>query len=511
MSLPYRSTPLKDIAELQGYYGQETPTDQIPYVQRLNEAIDCLSGVIKSSDYNSTGMVFTIEGTWGSGKTSMVTFLCHELAKHETAIVKYDSLYYGNVSEATDIFIKAIFEEIKERFGIKLSNAGGIAKNITPRFELSNGLPKLALDYKLERSPTEIIKKRLENQLLKLPGKMIVVIDDLDRVSSKDVVHFLRLVRVLRELPNFIVILPLDRYALEELLKTEGIGSPRRYLEKIIDKSIDINPEQGSSKDLFARLMAKKHSELQIGQDLSNTMWDLYLWEISLGVIKTFETQNGQRINLNVGSTDPQWQLLEPVQSKTGDNLVREFYKLTNTAYGSDINYVYRVNNSIDPSEGIFQHYTQVYANMTFTDLLYGRYFPNLSPGLSIDNTGQDTFTTMRWWNDRESIMNIQSSGDKTQKTDYRVDIPADETQRNNYFTDINGKAHYVWDVVRSLASAYLPERAIQYMAPRTLNRVVDNVDIDLEQFQSVNRAEDYAELHRSIRRAVQKVIFFSD
>jgi KAP-like P-loop domain-containing protein len=506
MSLPFRSTPLPSLGALHEYYETETP-----FEQKLNNTKNSLQEIIDSDTYSKHGLVISIEGTWGSGKTSFIQLLCDEISDKNVALVKYDSLYYGNVSEATGIFIKAIFDEVKERFGVKLSDGSSIAKNITPKFELTSGLPKFSLDYNTSRAPTEVIKERLEKSLQRLPGKMIIVVDDIDRVSAQDVVHFLRLVRVLRELPNFIILLPIDRTMLENLLKSQGIDSPRRYLEKIVDMTVNIDPEQGSSKDLFQKLLRKKYPDNDLSEEFVNLAWHLYLWEISLATIKEYEVNGPQRFILNVGNNDPMWQMLDSsVLSQNGENLVRKFFELTSAAYGADANYVLRIKNSVNPQEDVFQHYQQVLANMTFTDFMYGRFFPNLSSDLTLDIANDGSMMSMRWWNDKENIMNLQNGTDKSQKTDYRINIPADENQKNQYNQDMNSKAHYIWDTVSGLAGAYLPEKAVQYLAPRTLNRVIDTLELNLGLFSDAQRTEDYAELQRSIRSAVQRTIVFN-
>jgi len=133
-----------------------------------------------------------------------------------------------------------------------------------------------------------------------------------------------------------------------------------------------------------------------------------------------------------------------------------------------------------------------------------------LSKPLHIELSRDDTMLSMLWWDDQESIVPMQQPNDMTQKVDYRIPVPADDAGRNTHYQDVNSKSHYLWDTIRALAGAYLPEKAIQFLAPRTLNRVLDRVDINFESFANAARSEDYAELQRQMRRAVQQVIVFS-
>src|SRR5687767_1376981 len=115
---------------------------------------------------------------------------------------------------------------------------------------------------------------------------------------------------------------------------------------------------------------------------------------------------------------------------------------------------------------------------------MYGKFLFNLSPqSLHAEITRDHNMMSMRWWDDKESIIQLQSNNDRNQKGDYRLAVPSDDTEKNTYYSDINSKAHYMWDTIGSLAGAYLPEKAIQFLTPRTLNRVMDQLDINFSLF----------------------------
>jgi|GEM_PF-6607789 len=512
MSLPYRSKPLKSDRDIERFYKSSDEFNSTRFGQTLAQAKQDLKDIIDSTEYEENGLVLAINGTWGSGKTSFVNQLKASLREENAAIVSYDSLYYGNVSEATSIFIKSIFDEVKEQFGVKLDGSS-IAKNISPKLEVSNGLPKLSFDFKMSREPTEVIKSNLEVKLRNLPGKMIVIIDDIDRVDAGDVVHFLRLVRVLKELPNFIVILPVDKLALENLLKSQNVANPRRYLEKLVDASYDIDPEQGNSKDLFFKIILNKFPNIAAeGDALLNLVWDLYLWELSLGVIKQYETSGQQRFTLSIGSSDPTWQMIDPTRSSSGDLLVRKFFELTSVNYGSESNYVMQLKNTQDANQAVFMHYQQLFSNSTFTDFMYTRLFPSIGTDLRLETQAGANMMTTQWWADRESIIALQPLNDRTQKSDYRIQIPdeSNEDLRRAYFDTVNSSTSTLWDSIRALAGAYLPRLALTYLAPRTLNRVIAAMDQTVTNYTGSESTQDLAEIQRSMRRAVESVIDFS-
>jgi len=93
-----------------------------------------------------------------------------------------------------------------------------------------------------EEEPASVRTRRreLENALDDLDGKIVIFIDDLDRLSRREEIQdVIRLVRLNADLPNVIFVLAFDRWRVEEALAgVEGDG--RAYLEKIVQVVHDV-------------------------------------------------------------------------------------------------------------------------------------------------------------------------------------------------------------------------------------------------------------------------------
>jgi predicted KAP-like P-loop ATPase len=89
MALPYRSTPVSTLEELQTYYGSGVTISQTRFGQELAHANSQLKEIIRSDKYKTHGIVVSIEGTWGSGKSSFVQILSHLLKDENIALIKY--------------------------------------------------------------------------------------------------------------------------------------------------------------------------------------------------------------------------------------------------------------------------------------------------------------------------------------------------------------------------------------------------------------------------------------
>lgn len=215
------------------------------------------------------GFVVGIEGEWGSGKSSLINLIKNKIEKEQNIIiVDFKPWLVGN----RDILINALFYEfvtaLKEYFPYN-----EIEKNFKSFIKAAeDGFPKIKLFKFLTNWTTFFLKKmnsifhiscidifieflyritledsisNVKNQLTTIfqdiDRRIIVVIDDLDRLDPSEAVEVLRLVRSVADFPNVTYVLSYDRdilcKAVEEQIK---IDSGQSYLEKIIQLTIPL-------------------------------------------------------------------------------------------------------------------------------------------------------------------------------------------------------------------------------------------------------------------------------
>jgi predicted KAP-like P-loop ATPase len=76
-------------------------------------------------------------------------------------------------------------------------------------------------------------------ELVGLEQPLVVVIDDIDRLTTGEIREIFKLVRLTASFPNIIYLLAFDRRRVEQALSEEGIDG-RDYLEKIVQTVVDI-------------------------------------------------------------------------------------------------------------------------------------------------------------------------------------------------------------------------------------------------------------------------------
>lgn len=186
-----------------------------------------------------TGLVFGLDAPWGTGKTSFLNLAERVWTDSKsTVVVKFQTLRYASEPDLSDRFIRELCTAIKQQaFAPEFAPAANrYSRMLRGKADVS------FLGFKLSLEPsTETIDELLEDidAVLKQSKKrLIVVVEDLDRLEPKLVNNVLFTVRRTFRLSQAAYILCYDA----EMLvagKEEGIRA-RDFLEKFITVKLSL-------------------------------------------------------------------------------------------------------------------------------------------------------------------------------------------------------------------------------------------------------------------------------
>lgn len=197
----------------------------------------------------SESLVVGIFGEWGSGKTSIINMIIEKLGEiskinKPSLVIRFSPWNYSSQNGLINLFFKELLLYIGKSEGQKSEKIikwilkymkvleFGVFEN-SKAGKLSKVLRKIYNVFKKDQT-LEDTKSNLIQELNKYDRKIIVVIDDIDRLTKTQVQDVFQLVKQIGDLPNIIYFLPMDREAVISALDKKHVGNGEKYLEKII-------------------------------------------------------------------------------------------------------------------------------------------------------------------------------------------------------------------------------------------------------------------------------------
>jgi len=226
------------------------------------------------------GLVIGIQGPWGSGKTSLLNLIVHHL-KHMPEEEK-------PLTVQLNLWGFTTREDLTRRFlgqleGVLSKGKGLSKKAIRLLSEFLEVVAELPLPYtssgktisRLLRREKVLpnLKKELVNKLKKQKKKILVVIDDVDRLTADEIRQLFGLVKAVADFPKVIYLLAYDKNvvvkALEEVQKIPG----EDFLEKVVQIPINLPmPDKTSLRKIFFEQLGA------ILKDIPEYLFDQAYW-----------------------------------------------------------------------------------------------------------------------------------------------------------------------------------------------------------------------------------------
>lgn len=242
------------------------------------EADDLLSNESQAKSFAETvlasraysGLVFGVDGPWGVGKTSFINLAERywDRAAEEVIVCRFEPLRYASEPDLADRLIRDLSAAIQSKvFAPEFRPAASrYSRLIKGKADVS------FLGFKLSLEPSqETVDELLDDideVLRRIGRRVIIVIDDLDRLDAKTVNNVLFATRRTFKLSQATYVLCYDTEVLAGG-KEEG-SRAREFLEKFVTVKLSLFVDSSSIRNFLQRDWEK--SESQLGSVPSDTM-----------------------------------------------------------------------------------------------------------------------------------------------------------------------------------------------------------------------------------------------
>lgn len=266
--------------------------------------------------YGSTDSIVTaLYGAWGSGKSSVVNMVVERIdevssrmsAETQPIIIKFNPWNYSDQSQLVGQFFRSISVALKRGDLSADARKAGEQLEVYSEFfkplalipeptgllmifatAASFVLKKVGIAAsgwgRLKSKDLDQIRRDLDDLLVKQQRKIVIVVDDIDRLNNAEIRQIFQLVKALGDFPNTVYFLAFDRDIVVKALAQVQEGSGDEYLEKIVQIPFQL---PSISRVEVEKVLFGQLDEL-IG-DIPQERWDQTHWgNVYQGALRFF-------------------------------------------------------------------------------------------------------------------------------------------------------------------------------------------------------------------------------
>jgi predicted KAP-like P-loop ATPase len=255
-------------------------------------------------------IVIGLYGAWGEGKTSIINFIDQELSENENMIsLKFNPWRYNDENSLLiqffNLLAKTLDNNLKtknEKVGEFLKKYGKLVSIDIPLIgNLGDALQNTG--EALDNIDVESLKERIEQILKETNSKIVVFIDDIDRLDKLEIHAIFRLVKLTADFTNTTYILSFDEEmvsaAIGERFGSGSQKSGQNFLEKIIQVPLKIPVAQPTALKEFCFELVDRAIQSN-GIVLSQDEERRFVYHFTTNILNKLETP---RLAVRYGNT----------------------------------------------------------------------------------------------------------------------------------------------------------------------------------------------------------------
>jgi predicted KAP-like P-loop ATPase len=282
----------------------DQPIDSVKddLLSRSSFAASLADAILAYTKKNS--IVTALYGEWGSGKSSVINMALEHLAhaskqlpkEQKPIVIRFNPWNYSDQNQLLTQFFRELSVALKRKdYGADATKAGeqlevyaeffkplalipdptGLATLFSiAGYQVVKEVGHAATKWgELKSKNLSEIRKRLDGLLENQQRKILIVIDDIDRLSSAETRQIFQLVKMLGDFPNTVYLLAFDRGVVIKALQKVQEGLGEEYLEKIVQIPFELPV---ISKQEVEGLLLSQLDELIV--DIPEDKWDKTYW-----------------------------------------------------------------------------------------------------------------------------------------------------------------------------------------------------------------------------------------
>ncbi len=196
------------------------------------------------------GFVVALYGAWGSGKSTLIEFVLHYLKSKDQdkrpLVIRFNPWWFTGQENLARHFFDQLYSRFASKFG---KGVKALTRSVRTLGQLvaespvpSSGIAKVAGSWIPNLDTRDVIKVKqdISRILTRKKRRVLIVIDDIDRLSAEEIRQLFALIKAVADFPNTIYLLAFDRDVVAEALSSEYNSRGDAFLEKIVQVSFEV-------------------------------------------------------------------------------------------------------------------------------------------------------------------------------------------------------------------------------------------------------------------------------
>ena len=279
-----------------------------PKLDRLDRAqfAKSLATSIRNLDGDDS-FVLGLCGPWGSGKTSVINFVLSDLEGEEEnspIILRFNPWWFSGRQQLLEAFFSqftAILEMSKR--GEIAKKAGKLLGTLSAALRPVSLIPVIGEAAKAGKEAVDALagaskaygeamsrdvvalRKEIDELLKEAPKRIIVVMDDIDRLAANEIAQLFLILKAVGDFPKTVYLLAFDQEVVTQAIKEQLGVDGKTYLEKIVQLQIDVPPTAQLS---IHQMFLEQLNEILRGDEEMSPQEGQYFWNVFHDGIKHF-------------------------------------------------------------------------------------------------------------------------------------------------------------------------------------------------------------------------------
>ncbi|MBS1549554.1 MAG: AAA family ATPase [Bacteroidetes bacterium] len=195
-----------------------------------------IRNIIENNNFK-TSYTIGINGEWGSGKSSILSMLKKRLRNHSDKIIVDFNPWMGFDKK---VLVKDFFNSLSE--SLTENNISNEVSEYTDELinATDNSFLKAVKNIFYKEKSLETLFDKINEKIKQLNKKIIVIVDDIDRLDNEEIFQLLKLIRNTANFNNTYFIMAYDREYVVKSISGINEYSSIEYLDKIINTELTL-------------------------------------------------------------------------------------------------------------------------------------------------------------------------------------------------------------------------------------------------------------------------------